>query len=105
MCWPVRRGGGSRPPEAPTCLLEAAPRWCPEPPTVKSGRPSRSPIKKGAREGFLAAFALMALAGTAAKGQPVPAPDPQTLILEVRLNGVRSPLLWQFELLSDGSLA
>ena len=72
---------------------------------MKSGRPSRSPIRRGAREGFLAAFALMALAGTAAKGQPGPAPDPQTLILEVRLNGVRSPLLWQFELLSDGSLA
>ena len=32
-------------------------------------------------------------------------PEQQSLILEVRLNGALSPLLWQFELLPDGTLA
>ncbi|HEU4649897.1 MAG TPA: fimbria/pilus outer membrane usher protein [Croceibacterium sp.] len=42
---------------------------------------------------------------TEARSQAVPIPEQQTLILEVRLNGATSPLLWQFELLPDGTLA
>jgi outer membrane usher protein len=40
-----------------------------------------------------------------ARSQPATPPEPQSLILEVRLNGAVSPLLWQFELLPDGTLA
>ncbi len=70
-------------------------------------RPSRSPTRRtGARASYLAASLLMALAGSAARAQqPEDLPEQFTLILEVRVNGARSPLLWQFESLPDGSLA
>jgi outer membrane usher protein len=47
----------------------------------------------------------MAIANAEARAQPEDLPEQFTLILEVRLNGVLSPLLWQFESLPDGSLA
>jgi outer membrane usher protein len=47
----------------------------------------------------------MALASTQARAQDELPAGPQRLILELQLNGVKSPLLWQFDLFPDGSLA
>src|SRR5690606_17989011 len=73
---------------------------------MKTARPSRSPTRRTAvRARYLAASLLMAIASTEARAQPEDVPEQFTLILEVRLNGARLPLLWQFESLPDGSLA
>lgn len=47
----------------------------------------------------------MLATGVGARAQPADLPEQYMLILEVRLNGVRSPLLWEFESLPDGALA
>lgn len=73
---------------------------------MKTARPSRSPTRRTAvRARYLAASLVMAIASAEARAQPEDLPEQYTLILEVRLNGARSPLLWQFESLPDGSLA
>jgi outer membrane usher protein len=73
---------------------------------MKPARPSRSPTRRrGGWRRLLAAFLLTAAVSTEAHSQPGPLSEQQSLILEVRLNGSLSPLLWQFELLPDGVLA
>ena len=73
---------------------------------MKPARPSRSQTRRrGAWQRVLVAFLLTTVVSTEARSQPITIPEQQTLILEVRLNGAVSPLLWQFELLPDGSLA
>ena len=73
---------------------------------MKPARPSRSPTRRrGAWQRFLAASLLTAVVSTEARSQSDAIPEQQSLVLEVRLNGTLSPLLWQFELLPDGSLA
>lgn len=71
---------------------------------MKLRRRSRSRTRAGSVRGLAAAL-LMLANGSIAAAQPVDLPKQFTLILEVRLNGARSSLLWQFESLPDGALA
>src|SRR5690242_17248033 len=73
---------------------------------MRTARPSRSQTRRrGAWQRVLVAALLTTVVSTQARSQAVPIPEQQTLILEVRLNGAISPLLWQFELMPDGTLA
>jgi len=73
---------------------------------MRPARPSRWRTRRqGAARRFLVACLLTTAVSTEARSQPATLPEQQSLILEVRLNGALSPLLWQFELLPDGTLA
>lgn len=73
---------------------------------MKTARPSRSQTRRrSAWQRVLVAALLTTVVSTQARAQTATIPEQQTLILEVRLNGAVSPLLWQFELLPDGTLA
>jgi outer membrane usher protein len=73
---------------------------------MKTAKTSRSQTRRrGAWRRVLVAALLTTVVSTQARSQPVPIPEQQSLILQVRLNGAVSPLLWQFELLPDGTLA
>lgn len=75
---------------------------------MKSAKRSPSPIaeRKLPSAELLAAACLLSLPVPQAAAQSFPAvAQPTQLILEVWVNGVRSPQWWEFDLLPDGGLA